>query len=188
MVTGQMLLPAGTQLMAGLVKLAWIFLKIGLIFFGGGYVLIPLLHRIMVDQYRWLSLREFLDGLALSQLTPGPLAMLATFTGYRAGGFWGGLIATLFIFLPCTVLMLAISSRYEKFRRMELFRKVLDGILPVVVGLVVAAAWNLGTTSLAGVRDLLILAAGFLILQFTRISPMFVILGAGAIGFFFGFS
>lgn len=174
--------------MAGLVKLAWIFLKIGLIFFGGGYVLIPLLHRIMVDQYRWLSLREFLDGLALSQLTPGPLAMLATFTGFRAGGFWGGFIATLFIFLPCTALMLAISSHYEKFRRMELFRNVLDGILPVVVGLVAAAAWNLGTTSLAGARDFVILAAGFLILQFTRVSPMLVILGAGAIGFIFRFS
>jgi len=67
--------------MAALVKLAGIFLKIGVIFFGGGYVLIPLLHRIMVDQNAWLTQREFLDGLALSQLTPGPLAMLATFTG-----------------------------------------------------------------------------------------------------------
>jgi chromate transporter len=84
--------------------------------------------------------------------------------------------------------MLAISSHYEKFRRMELFRNVLDGILPVVVGLVAAAAWNLGTTSLAGARDFVILAAGFLILQFTRVSPMFVILGAGAIGFIFRFS
>lgn len=174
--------------MPGIVKLAWVYLKIGLIFFGGGYVLIPLLHRIMVDQYHWLTLREFLDGVALSQLTPGPLAILATFTGFRVGGFWGGLIATAFIFLPCTALMLSISSNYEKFRKMELFRSTLDGVLPAVVGLVAAAAWNLGTTSLVGVRDFIILVAGFLILQFTRISPMFVILGAGAIGFFFRFS
>lgn len=174
--------------MPGLVKLAWVFLKIGLIFFGGGYVLIPLLHRIMVDQYQWLTLKEFMDGVALSQLTPGPLAILATFTGFRAGGFWGGLIATFFIFLPCTALMLSISSRYEKFRSMDLFRGTLDGILPAVVGLVAAAAWNLGTTSLGEVRDFVILAAGFLILQFTRISPMFVIVGAGAAGFFFRFS
>jgi hypothetical protein len=76
--------------MAGMVELAWVFLKIGVIFFGGGYVLIPLLHRLMVDHYHWLTLREFLDGVALSQLTPGPLAMLATFAGFRAGGFWGG--------------------------------------------------------------------------------------------------
>ena len=174
--------------MSGLAKLAWIYLKIGMIFFGGGYVLIPLLHRIMVDQYGWLSLREFLDGLALSQLTPGPLAMLATFTGFRVGGFWGGLIATFFIFLPCTVLMLYISSHYEKFRNMELFRKTLNGLLPAVVGLVAAAAWNLGTTSLLDTRDFLLLAAGFVILQFTRVSPMFVILGAGAVGFLFRFT
>jgi chromate transporter len=174
--------------MAGLVKLAWVFLKIGVIFFGGGYVLIPLLNRIMVDQYHWLSLREFLDGVALSQLTPGPLAMLATFTGFRVGGFWGGLIGTACIFLPCTALMLVISGHYEKFCKMELLRNALDGVLPAVVGLVAAAAWDLGATSLAGRRDFLLLAAGFLILQFTRTSPMFVILGAGAVGYFFGFS
>jgi chromate transporter len=183
-----MLLPAGAQVMTGLVKLAWVFLKIGMIFFGGGYVLVPLLHRIMVDQYQWLSLREFLDGVALSQLTPGPLAMLATFTGFRVGGFWGAMIGTVCIFLPCTALMLVISGNYEKFRKMELLRNALDGVLPAVVGLVAGAAWNLGAVSLAGGRDFLLLAAGFLILQFTRISPMFVILGAGAVGYVFGFS
>jgi chromate transporter len=71
---------------------------------------------------------------------------------------------------------------------MEIFKKTLDGVLPAVVGLVAAAAWNLGTTSLTEIRDYLLLAAGFIILQFTQISPMVVILGAGAIGFFFRFS
>ena len=174
--------------MATYLKLAWIFLKIGLIFFGGGYVLIPLLHRIMVDQFHWLSLKEFLDGVALSQLTPGPRAMLATFTGFKAGGFGGALISTVFIFLPCTLFMLVVSSRYEQFRSMELIRKTLDGILPAVVGLVAAAAWSLGRTSLFSARDFLLLAGGFLLLQFTRVSPMIVILGAGAIGLLFRFS
>ncbi len=174
--------------MATILKLAWLFLKIGLIFFGGGYVLIPLLHRIMVDQYHWLDLKEFLDGVALSQLTPGPLAMLATFTGFKAGGFVGALVGTVFIFLPCTAFMLAITSRYEQFRRMELIRNTLDGLLPAVVGLVAAAAWSLGKTSLFTVRDFLLLAAGFGLLQFTRVSPMVIILGAGAFGFFFRFS
>ena len=174
--------------MGGLVKLAWLFLKIGMIFFGGGYVLIPLLHRIMVDQLRWLTLKEFLDGVALSQLTPGPLAMLATFTGFKAAGFPGAFAGTVCIFLPCTVLMLAISSHYEKMRNMELIRTILDGLLPAVVGLVAAAAWTLGKTSLVSVRDFLLLAAGLLILQFTKVSPMFVILGAAAIGLIFHFN
>lgn len=173
---------------AGLVKIAWLFFKIGMIFFGGGYVLIPLMHRIMIDQYRLLSLQEFIDGVALSQLTPGPLAMLATFTGFRAGGFLGGLTGTIFIFLPCTLLMLVISSHYEKFRGMVAIREILDGLLPAVVGIIAAAAWELGSTTLAGGRDFILLAAGFLILYFTRVSPMLVILGAGAVGYFFGFS
>ena len=174
--------------MAPLVTIAWTFLKIGLVFVGGGYVLIPLLHRIMVDQYRWLTLKEFLDGLALSQLTPGPLAILATFTGYRAGGFLGGLVGTVCIFLPCTLLMIFLTRRYERLRNIRLIREVLDGVVPAVVGLVAAAAWNLGSSSLVSLRDLVLLAAGFGILQFTKISPLFMILGAGAVGYFFGFS
>lgn len=174
--------------MMTIAKLAWIFLKIGLMFFGGGYVLIPLLHRIMVNDYRWLTLREFLDGVALSQLTPGPLAMLATFTGFKAGGFSGALISTIAIFLPCTALMLVIGRYYEKFRNMDMIRETLDGLLPAVVGLVAGAAFNLGKTSLLSPRDFIMLAAGFIILQFTRLSPMLVILGGGAAGFLLHFS
>lgn len=174
--------------MCGIAKLAWIFFKIGLIFFGGGYVLIPLLHRIMVDELHWLTLTEFLDGVALSQLTPGPLAMLATYAGFKGGGVAGALVATVFIFLPGTLLMLFLSSRYERLRSMELVKAALDGILPAVVGLVAAAAWNLGLTSLFTPRDFILLAAGLVILRFTSISPMFVILGAGAVGYFFHFS
>ena len=174
--------------MAGILKLIWIFFKIGLIFFGGGYVLIPLLHRIMVDQLHWLTLTEFLDGVALSQLTPGPLAMLATYAGFKAGGFAGALVATISIFLPGTALMLFLSSRYERLRNMELVKAALDGILPAVVGLVAAAAYGLGKTSLFTIRDFTLLVAGFIILQFTTVSAMLVILGAGAIGFFFHFA
>jgi len=168
--------------MASLLILAWIYFRIGLIFVGGGYVLIPLLNHIMVEQYRWLTLRQFLDGLALSQLTPGPLAMLATFTGFRAGGFLGGLVATVFIFIPCVVLMLIIGRNYHRLKNIDFIKNTLDGLLPAVVGLVAAAAWNLGASSLSGVKEFLILAVGFSIFKWTKISPMVVILGAGVVG------
>lgn len=174
--------------MTPLATIALTFLKIGLVFVGGGYVLIPLLHRIMVDQYRWLTLREFMDGLALSQLTPGPLAILATFVGYRAGGFGGALVGTVCIFLPCTALMIFLARRYERLRDIRLIREVLDGVVPAVVGLVAAAGWKLGGTSLVSLRDIVLFAAGFAILQFTKVSPMVVILGAGALGYFLHFS
>jgi len=168
--------------MVSLFSLAWIYFRIGLIFVGGGYVLIPLLNHIMVEQYRWLTLRQFLDGLALSQLTPGPLAMLATFTGFRAGGFLGGLVATICIFIPCVVLMLVIGRNYHRLKNIDLVRNTLDGLLPAVVGLVAAAAWNLGAESLSGIMEFIILGAGFALFKWTRVSPMFVILGAGVIG------
>ena len=174
--------------MAGILQLCWVFLKIGVVFFGGGYVLIPLLHRIMVDQLHWLSLKEFLDGVALSQLTPGPLAMLATFAGFKSAGFWGALAATACIFLPCTALMLFISSRYQRFRRVDAINHFLDGVLPAVVGLVFAAAFNLGRTSLSSTRDLLLLGGSFAVLQFTAIAPMAVILGAAVVGLLLKFS
>lgn len=168
--------------MASLVTIAWIYLRIGLIFVGGGYVLIPLLNHIMVEQYHWLTLRQFLDGLALSQLTPGPLAMLATFTGFRAGGIPGALVATIFIFLPCVVLMLIVGRNYERLKKIDIIGSTLDGLLPAVVGLVAAAAWNLGVSSLSGQKEFLILAVGFALFKWTKITPMIVILGAGLVG------
>lgn len=168
--------------MTSLAALAWIYLRIGLIFVGGGYVLIPLLNHIMVNQYGWLTLHQFLDGLALSQLTPGPLAMLATFTGFRVGGFLGGLVATVFIFLPCTILMLTVGRHYHRLKNITMIRATLDGLLPAVVGLVAASAWNLGATSLSGIKEFVVLAVGFSIFKWTKLSPMLVILGAGVIG------
>jgi chromate transporter len=168
--------------MTSLLTIAWIYLRIGLIFVGGGYVLIPLLNHIMVEQYKWLTLRQFLDGLALSQLTPGPLAMLATFTGFRAGGFPGALVATVFIFLPCIVLMLIVGRNYDRLKKIDIISSTLDGLLPAVVGLVAAAAWNLGASSLSGLKEFLILAVGFAIFKWTKVTPMVVILGAGVVG------
>lgn len=172
--------------MTSLLTIAWIYFRIGLMFVGGGYVLIPLLNHIMVEQYRWLTLRQFLDGLALSQLTPGPLAMLATFTGFRAGGFPGALVATVCIFVPCVALMLVVGRNYNRLKKIDIIGSTLEGLLPAVVGLVAAAAWNLGVSSLAGVKEFLILAIGFAIFKWTKFSPMIVILGAGLVGLLLG--
>ena len=161
--------------------LAILYIKIGFIFFGGGYVLIPLLQETLVHQYGWLSQREFIDGLAISQLTPGPLAMLATFTGARIGGFAGGLVATICIFLPCVIFMLMVGRYYERLKEIRLLREMLQGILPAVVGLVAAAAFTLGRTFSSPWEWLMGLAA-FIIFRFTKVSPMMMILSAALLG------
>jgi chromate transporter len=139
---------------------------------------------LLVDQYKWLSLQEFLDGVAISQLTPGPLAMLATFTGVRVGGFVGGLIATVCIFLPCVVLMLFVGRYYARLKEIDLIRFTLNGVLPAVVGLVASAAWSLGAT-LGSLREWIILVAAFCLFRWTKVNPMLMILGAGLLGMLF---
>lgn len=168
---------------AVIFTMAWIYLRIGMMFVGGGYVLIPLLNHVLVEQQQWLTHREFLDGVALSQLTPGPLAMLATFAGFRSAGFVGALVATICVFLPCTMFMLLVGRYYERLKHIDIIKKTLDGLMPAVVGLIAAAAWNLGSASLAEAREYVILATGFAIFKFTKVSPMVVILGAGVVGF-----
>lgn len=169
--------------MSSFLATAFIYLRIGVIFFGGGYVLIPLLNHQMVEKYHILTLRQFLDGLALSQLTPGPLAMLATFTGFRAYGFAGAFVATICIFLPCTALMIFVGKYYQRLKKIEIIRNILNGILPAVVGMVAAAAFELGRSSLNNLFEIVVLLGGFLIFRFTKTNPMIVIIAAALIGF-----
>jgi len=165
-----------------MLNLAWTFLKVGLLFFGGGYVLLPLLQHLLVEQYHWMSMQEFLDGVAISQLTPGPLAILATFAGVRIGGFSGGLVATICVFLPCVTLMLLVGRWYDRLKEINLIRATLDGVMPAVVGLVASAAWSLGSSSLAGMQQWLLLLLAFILFRYTRVNPMLMILGAGLLG------
>ena len=115
------------------------FLKIGCVFFGGGFVLVPLMQRYMVDQLGWLNMRQFSDGVAMSQITPGPIAILSTFSGYKMAGITGGLLATIGLYIPSIVLMLFISHYYKRLHRLTTAQDFLAGVVPAVVGLVVAA-------------------------------------------------
>ncbi|MEN9228183.1 MAG: chromate efflux transporter [Gloeomargarita sp. HHBFW_bins_205] len=129
-----------------LVTLGWTFLKVGLAFFGGGVVLIPLLKQLVVDRLHWLTMQEFIDGVAISQLMPGTIAVLATFAGYRLGGLPGALVATAGLFLPSLVLMTFLSQFYSQFRHLENVKHFLAGVNPVVVGMVMSAAIYLAPT------------------------------------------
>jgi chromate transporter len=133
---------------ASLITLATVFIKVGLAFFGGGFVLIPILSNLLVTDLHWLTHQQFIDGVAISQLTPGPIAVLATFTGYRVAGIVGGLVATVALFLPATILMLFISHYYQILRNVKQIKDFLAGINPAVVGLILSAAITLAPTAL----------------------------------------
>lgn len=162
----------------GLVQLGWMFLKVGLVFFGGGFVLIPVLNHQLVQELGWLTTQQFMDGVAISQLTPGPIAVLATFAGFLKAGVPGALVATAALFAPAVILMLLISSFYDRLRGKRFAQDFLAGVEPAVIGLIVAAAVALGPSSISLARPVsmgLGLLALVLLVRF-QWHPAFVLL------------
>ena len=102
----------GWLLFPSIFVLFWIFFKIGLVFFGGGYVVFPVIHRELVTNLHLLTEQEFIDGIAISQITPGPIAIIATFAGFIIANTWGALVGTFAMFLPGSALMFFISKNY----------------------------------------------------------------------------
>lgn len=135
--------PTSQPATINLVTLGLTFLKVGFVFFGGGFVLIPVLKQLLIDNLHWLTQKEFIDGVAISQLTPGPIAVISTFAGFRVGGLAGAVVATVGLFLPSIVLMFFLSMYYQKVKHLQPVKHFLSGVNPAVVGMVVSAAINL---------------------------------------------
>ena len=180
--TDAFLWPASFPVAAGasLAKLFTTFLKIGLVFFGGGFVLIPVLHQTLVETLRWLSPQEFIDGVAISNLTPGPISVLATFAGYRLRGVVGALVATAALYLPAAVLMLVLSHQYERLKDRKETQLFLAGIVPAVIGLVLSTATLLASATLHSWRAFVFAGLALLVLIRWRVHPAFV-LAVGAV-------
>ena len=172
-------LPA-TGVGASLVKLCVTFLKIGLVFFGGGFVLIPVLHHALVRELGWLSPQEFIDGVAISNLTPGPISVLATFAGYRLRGIVGALVATGALYLPAVVLMLVLSNQYERLKDRKEAQLFLAGVIPAVIGLVLSTAILLASATLHSWRAFVFAGLALLVLIRWRVHPALV-LAVGAV-------
>ena len=140
-----LLAPLGMQgFFTDIRKLMVVFSGISLTLFGGGYVFIPAIQETVVQNLHWLSVKEFTDGIAIGQITPGPILISATFIGYKVAGFWGAFIATLAIFIPSGVLMIAGTHFLEKFKKSYLVKSVFMGLRPAVIGLIFAASFTIG--------------------------------------------
>ncbi len=166
-----------------LLGLTIAFLKIGCVFFGGGFVLVPLLHNHLVTELHYLTEREFVDGVAISNLTPGPIAVLATFAGYKVASVAGALVATAVLFAPGSALMLVISHEYARFREDRRAKNFLSGVNPAVAGLIFATAILLAPSALASWRGLLLCGVSFVLLTRFRWHPAFVLAIGAAAGF-----
>ena len=165
-----------------LLFLAWVFLKIGVVFFGGGFLLIPLIHHDVVQHLHWLDERQFVDGVALSQLTPGPIAVLATFCGFHYAGIPGAVIATLAVWLPAFVLMIFISIGYGKVKKNPSVEKVLNNLTPAIIGLLAATALQIGVKSIVTPLEVVVMVAALFVMIRWKISPALLIAASAALG------
>jgi chromate transporter len=140
-------------------RLAQIFLKIGVVSFGGGYAMIPILQWDVVNSLNWLTLNQFLDGILLGFITPGPIIILSTFVGYKVYGLLGAGVATIAIFLPPILLIIFLTPYYQRVKETRWMRPAIQGILAALVGMLALVTLQMGWAALSGLPDLLLTAA-----------------------------
>jgi len=129
---------------SGLGALAWVAFKVGALSYGGGFVIIPLMQHDAVATYHWMTGAQFLNAVALGQVTPGPVVQTVAVVGYAAGGVGGGLLAALIAFAPSFVFVLLGGSRFEQIRGNSAVESFLTGAGPAVTGAIAGSAIPLG--------------------------------------------
>ena len=165
------------------VQLLTTFSGISLTLFGGGYVVIPALHELFVDQLSWLNASEFADGIAIGQITPGPIFITAAFIGYKMAGIGGAFLATAGMFTPPAVLMVVLSRFMTQVKQSAFWLAVMKGIRAAVVGMIFASGLTIGQTIAPSVLSVLLFLAAFILSYKYNVSPVYLILGSGIAGF-----
>ena len=165
------------------LSVSFIFLRIGAVTFGGGYVMIPEIENEVVNSHHWLNHQEFADATALGQITPGPVLIMATFVGYRVAGSPGALLSTLCVFLPSFLLTIAAGSSFRRFRSNRQTQAFLRGVAPAVTGLLAAAAWSVARAGIHSMIGVTMAALIVVILIRYRPNAFWVLMGAGVFRF-----
>lgn len=168
-------------------NLSKVFANISLTLFGGGYVFIPYLDKIIVEQLGWLTQREFIDSIAMGQITPGPILITATFIGYKMNGLLGAFLATLSIFLPSSVVIIFFSRVYYFIKKNSTVKLIINGFKIGIIGLICYSGYVIMFKQQDDINLYSIIACilTFVFLNKTKIHPIFLIIAAGLIGFFF---
>jgi chromate transporter len=152
--------------------------KIGALAFGGGFTAIPLIQYEMVDRFQWLSTKEFLDGIALGQVTPGPILITATFVGYKVANLLGAFMATIGVFSPSFFILVLLIPYHDRLRGVEKVRMMEQGVLGSFIGMLALVLFNFGRTSLVDIPRILMAAAAFYGI-YKKISLPYILLAGG---------
>lgn len=169
------------------LKIFWIFLKVGALLYGSGYVLFAFIDAELVSK-GFLTRQVLIDAVAVGQFTPGPVLSTATFIGWQMNGVWGALAATLGIFLPSFLFVLILNPLIPKMRRSKLFGAFLDAINIAAVAVIVAVCIEMGKDTLTVWQTIVIaLTSLALIFVFKNVNSAFIVAGGALLGYFLTF-
>jgi len=168
------------------VQLFWVFFKIGLFGFGGGYAMLPLIQKEVVEIHQWISVSDFTDMVGISQMTPGPISFnLATYVGYTVtGNAFGSAIATIAVSTPSLIIMVFICKYLYKVRHNYYVNKIIDVLKITIIGLIGAAALLLiNRENFTDYKSVLLFCASFIAVFKWNIDPVLLIIAGGICGF-----
>ena len=179
----RLFMPPEGETAVSLWSLGAFFLKIGAILYGSGYVLIAYLEGGLVDQLGWLTQAELLDAIAIGQFTPGPVLTTATFVGYLIAGVPGAVVATLGIFLPSFLFVLALNPLIPKMRQSVWLSAFLDAVNVAAVGLMVAVLINLGRQTFVNWQGVVIALLALVASVRFKVNSAWIVLGGAVLGY-----
>ena len=165
----------------GVLALVWVAFKVGALAYGGGFVIVPLMQHDAVHQYHWMTNSQFLDAVALGQVTPGPVVQTVAVVGYAAAGVAGGLLAAVVAFSPSFVFVLGGARHFQALRRNSAARSFLDGAGPAAIGAIFGVAVPLAL-ALGQAWQFAVLAGAAIALLLLRRSVVVTLVAAAVCG------
>jgi len=166
--------------------LFYAFAKVGILGFGGGHSIIPLIQIEVVDNYQWLSIEEFTDALAMANTLPGPITTkMSILTGYKAAGLIGAGASVLGLLFPSSLLMLVLTALYLKYKDLAAVKGLLKGVRPVVIALLALVIYNIFPSSINSWHTALLAVGAFGLIVVLNIHPAVLIVGAALFGMMF---
>ncbi|HHU93443.1 MAG TPA: chromate transporter [Halanaerobiaceae bacterium] len=167
-----------------LLELFLSFFKIGFFGFGGGYAMISLIQNDL-KAHGWLSLEEFVNIIAIAEMTPGPIAINSgTYVGFKVAGLAGSIVASLAVVVPSFMLVLLLAHFYDKVRGSDYIIRLLFYLRPILIALVFAAAISVARTSIMDFKSIIIVLAALFLLHRVKVHPVMIIVLAGLSGLF----
>ena len=168
--------------MKTLIDLFFTFCRIGGLTFGGGYAMLPIIQKEIVEEKKWATEEEVLDYYAVGQCTPGIIAVnTATFIGYKVQGIIGAIVATLGVVFPSLIIITIIAALLKNFASYAIIQHAFSGIRVVVIALIISAILKLAKTSIKNSITLIIAILAFISVAFVNLSPIYIVVAAACV-------